>query len=56
MILSIVRWLEISIWSEDGTLTGTATLSQSEPGSKGNEGALHIAQSFRMGALPSDEV
>ena len=35
-------------------LTGTTTPSLSEPGSNGNEGALHIPQSSRTGILPSD--
>ena len=34
----------------DGTITGTATLGQSEPGSNGNEEEHHIPQSSRTGA------
>ena len=33
-----------SIWTIDGILTGTSTLSQSRTGSHGNEGVLHISQ------------
>ena len=36
------------------TLTGTTTPDESGHGSNGNEGGLHISQSFRKGALPSD--
>ena len=37
------------------TLSGATTLSQSGPGSTGNEGVLHIPQSSIItGALPSD--
>ena len=32
----------------DGTLTGTTTLSQSGPGSNGNEGVVHIPQTPRL--------
>ena len=35
----------ISIWSIDRTLSGTATPSQNGPGSDGNEEVLHIPQS-----------
>ena len=45
------KWLNISIWPINGTLTGTNTLCQSGPGSNGKEGVLHIPQSFRIGAL-----
>ena len=37
----------ISIWSIDKTLSGATTLDQSEPGSSGNKGVLHIPQSSR---------
>ena len=40
----------------DGTLTDTTTLSQSGPGSNGNEDILHTPQIFRTGASPSDVV
>ena len=39
-----------------GTLTGTTTLSQSGPGSNGNEGVLHSPQSTRTGASAQDVV
>ena len=32
------------VWPIDRTLSGTTTLGQSEPGSDGNEGVLHIPQ------------
>ena len=32
----------------DWTLTGTATLGQSEPESNGNESVLHIPQTSKM--------
>ena len=38
----------------NGTLTFTITPSQSGPESNGNEGVLHIPQSFRTRALSSD--
>ena len=41
------KWLNISIWSIDGTLTGTTTPGQSKPGSNGNEEVLYIPQSSR---------
>ena len=48
--LHLVKWLNIFIWSTDGTLAGTTTSGQSN----GNEGVLHIPQSSRTGVLPSD--
>ena len=36
-----------------GTLTGTTTSDQSEPGNNGNERVLHNPQSSRSGASPS---
>ena len=45
-----------SIWPIDQTLTSTANLGQSGPGSNSNEYVLHFAQSSRTGASPSDEV
>ena len=50
------KWLKSSIWFIYGTLTSTTTPGQSEPGSNGNEGVLHIPQSFRTGASPSDSL
>ena len=44
-----------SIWLIDRTLSGATTLGQSGPGSDGNEGILHIPQSFSItGVSPSD--
>ena len=44
-----------SIWSIDRTLSGATTLSQSWPGSDGNEGVLCIPQSSSItGTSPSD--
>ena len=40
----------------DGALTGTITLGQCGPESNGNEGVLYIPQSFRTGALSSDDL
>ena len=44
----------IFIWPIDRTLSGATTLCLSEPGSNGNEEVLHIPQSSRAGASPSD--
>ena len=38
------------------TLTGTTTPDQNGPGSNGTIGVLHILQSSRIGASPSDEI
>ena len=46
------KWLNIFIWPQDGALTGTTTRGQSGPNV--NEGVLHILQSCRTGASPSD--
>ena len=44
-----------SIWPIDRTLSGATTLSQSGPGSDGNERVLHIPQSSSItGISPSD--
>ena len=43
------KWLNSFIWLTDGLLTGTNTLGQSEPGSNGNDGVLHIPQSSKTG-------
>ena len=43
-----------SIWSINGTLIGITTLGQSGPGSNGNEWVLHIPQSSKTGASPSN--
>ena len=36
------------IWPIDRTLSGATTLGQSGPGSDGNEGVLHIPQSYNI--------
>ena len=38
------KWLNISIWPMDWTLTGTTTLGVSDPGSNGYKEVLHISQ------------
>ena len=43
-----------SIWLIDRILSGATSPGQSRPGSNGNEGILHIPQSFIIGAVPSD--
>ena len=43
-----------SFWPTDRTLSSVTTPDQSEPGSNGNEGVIHIPQSFMAGAEPSD--
>ena len=53
MVLSIVNSY---VWSIDGILTSTTTLSQSESGSNDNEGVLHIPQSSKIEASPSDDL
>ena len=41
-------------WPINGTLTDTTTPGQSGLESNSNEGVLHIPQSFRIGASPSN--
>ena len=43
-----------SIWPIDRTLPGATNLSQSGPESNCNEGVVHIPQSSKTGASPSD--
>ena len=43
-------------WLIDGVLTGNTNLSQSGPGSNGNEGVLHILQKSTTRASPLDAV
>ena len=43
-----------SIWPIDKTISGATSPVQSGPGSNGYEGVLHISQSFRTEASPSD--
>ena len=38
----------------DGTLTRTTTPHYNRPGTKGDEGVLHILQTNKTGALPSN--
>ena len=45
-----------SIWPIHGILTATTNPDQIEPGSNCNEGVLHISQSPRTGASPSNRV
>ena len=40
----------------DGTLTGTTTLDQNEPGSNSNKWVLHTPQIFGKGASLSDAI
>ena len=47
------HFLKKSFLPIDETLTGPSNLSQSGPGSNGNEGVLHTPQSSRNGASPS---
>ena len=48
--------LNISTEPLKGTLTETSTPGQSEPGSNGNEGVLHIPHSSRTEDSPLDAV
>ena len=43
------KWLNSSIWSIDGALTGTTTPGQSRTGSNDYEEVLHIPQSCNPG-------
>ena len=54
--LHLVKWSNSSIWSMDGTLSGTTTPGQSEPMSNSNERVLHIPQSSRTGTSPPDSL
>ena len=54
-LLSVICLLTVcSIWPIDRTLSGVNTLSQSGPGSNGNEGALHIPQICNARSSASD--
>ena len=48
------KWLDSSIWPTNGALIGTINLGQIVV--MENEGVLHIPQSSRTGASPSDAV
>ena len=52
------RWLLVFsiVWPIDGILTATTTPSKSGLGSNGNERVLHILESSRTGASPSDDL
>ena len=50
------KLLHISIWVIDEIPPGTTTLGQSEPGNNDYVEVLHISQSSRTGASPSDGV
>ena len=52
--MHVVKWLNNSVWSTDGTSTDTAIPGQSEPGSYAHERVLHIDQSSKTGASSSD--
>ena len=55
-LLKSRKWLNSSIWTIDGTLTGTTSLGQSEPRGNAHEEVLLNPQSSRTGALLSDAV
>ena len=48
------KWLNYSIRSINGTLTGSTTVAQSGPWSNGYEGVLYILQSSTTGTSLSD--
>ena len=54
--LHTVEWLNSSIWFIYETQTGTIIQGQSGLGSNGNEEVLHIPQSSRTRASPSDDL
>ena len=56
IMIILSKWLNCSIWPIDGTLRGTSNPGQSGPGINGNEGVLHIPQSFRIQTSASDSV
>ena len=47
-MIILIKIVNSSIWLKDRTLTGTSTLTQSGPGSNGNEGVLHIPQTPKL--------
>ena len=51
-----IKGLNISFWPIDGTLTNTTTPGQNRPGSNDVHGMLHIPQSSKTGASPSDNL
>ena len=54
LIIILSKRLNSFIWPIDGNITDTATLDQSEPGSNSTEEVLHIHESSRTRASPSD--
>ena len=52
--LYTVKWLNITVWLIDGTLTSTATQGQRGPWSNGNEEVLHIPKISRTGTSLSN--
>ena len=48
------KWIHISSWPTDGTLTGTTSVGQSGSGRNGNEELLHVRKSSRTWASASD--
>ena len=54
--INCFKWLNSSIPLIDETLTGITTRVQSKPGSKGNEGVIHIRQNSRTEESPLDAV
>ena len=48
------KWLNISSWPIEGTLTGTTTPTQTGPDGNGNEVVLYISESSRTCAYLSD--
>ena len=53
-VFTQMKWLNCSTWPIDRTLSGVTSLGQSGPGNNSNQGVLHIPQSSRTGASPSD--
>ena len=53
---TIRKWLSSSIWLIDGTLTSTTYTCLGWLGSNDNQGVLHILETSRTGASPSDAV
>ena len=50
------KWLNSSIWPIEETLTDAPIPGESQLGSNGNEGVLHIPKSPRIEALSSDSL
>ena len=56
ILLELSKMSNSSIRSIERTISGSTTLNQGGPGSKCNECVLHIPQSSKTGALPSDSL